>query len=89
MYNYNNQRKKQIWNTLTVWNNNNFNYDNLPNCIDRLIISSKEFLNLQNLPINLKILQINSYFANSIWKMQQWKIPFGCEIYYNGKLVNN
>jgi hypothetical protein len=49
-----------------VWNNNNnFNYDNLPNCIDRLIILSKEFLNLQNLPINLKILEINSIFCES------------------------
>ena len=89
MYNYNNQRKKQMWNTLNIRVNNNFHYDNLPNCIDRLIISSKEFLNLQNLPINLKILEINSYFANPIWKMQQWKIPFACEIYYNGKLMNN
>lgn len=88
-YYYNKSLITRNWNTLSVYDSDNhYNYNNIPNNINLLKISCNKELLLLNLPTNLLKIEINSQFVNSIWKMDHWKIPFDCEICYNGKVIN-
>ena len=87
-YNHNSSKTKKIWTSLSIYDfNRNFNYDNLPMGIDKLHIYSSDKLNLTNLPINLKKLEISFNLANAILGYKNWKIPFNCELYFNNKLI--
>lgn len=89
-YNYKNTNIKKCWNTIRVFDFNygNFNYDNLPNQINYLKINTQNKLELSNLPINLLKIVIESSFVNPILECHKWKIPFGCKVYFNDRLLN-
>jgi hypothetical protein len=88
-YNYQNTRIKRVWNALRVHDShNNFDYNNLPHEINLLFINSNYQLTLTNLPINLLKIDIRSQFINPVSGYKKWKIPFGCEVYFNGRLIN-
>jgi len=89
-YDYKKTRIKRTWNKLSFYDPNSYiNYDNLPENINLLTISSNVKLILINLPINLLKIEINSQFVNCIWGMDSWKIPFNCEVYYNQKIIKS
>lgn len=87
-YDYNKSKVRRVWNTLSIYDfTHDFNYDNLPIGIDKLSIISSYKLNLTNLPTNLKKLEIKYLTTNAISDYKNWKIPFGCEVYFNNKLI--
>jgi hypothetical protein len=87
-YDYQNTRIKRIWNTLKIHDRGHTNYDNLPNEINYLFITSKTELNIRNLPINLLKIDIRSQFINPVFGYKKWKIPFGCEVYFNDRIID-